>query len=218
MSEPRKHHFVPQFYLKHFSPDGHSIWQIVKVKRSESQQSSFKTAIEDTAVSRDYHALDFDGARNANALEKELAKVEGQLADTMKRALESGIDHLQTREMLAFLVSLLLMRVPRYKEFIEQSLRAIVRAQALPKLLHGLVRLVEHAVSARPAQHQFDGIQVIPAALVRALRFNLRIPPAPQLGLVDPVQRQRTQVWKDGPTRRERVAVGLGRGRGQGPF
>lgn len=33
--------------------------------------------------------------------------------------------------MLAFLVSLLLMRVPRYKEFIEQSLRAIVRGTGL---------------------------------------------------------------------------------------
>ena len=131
MSEPRKHHFVPQFYLKHFSPDRYSIWQIVKVKRSESQQSSYKTAIKDTAVIRDYHALDFDGATDANAVEKELAKVEGQLADTMKRALESGVDHLQTREMLSFLVSLLLMRVPRYKEFIEQSLRAIVRDTGL---------------------------------------------------------------------------------------
>lgn len=131
MCEPKKHHYVPQFYLRHFSPDGQSIWQIVKVKQSEAQPTCFRTAIRDTAAVRDYHRLDCDGAEDANAIEKGLADVEGQLADAVVRALESGVEDQQRCELLAVLVSVLMMRVPRYKRFIEESLRANVRATGL---------------------------------------------------------------------------------------
>lgn len=131
MSEPTKHHYVPQFYLRNFSRDQRSICQIVKVKSSDAQQSSYLSAIADTAAVRDYHKLDFDGAEDPNMIERELAKVEGQLANTVKRALESGVDDKQVREMLPLLVSLLLMRVPRYKVFIEDLLRATVSSVEL---------------------------------------------------------------------------------------
>ncbi len=131
MSEPRKHHYVPQFYLRNFSRDERSICQIVKTRTSDAQQPSYMSAIRDTAAVRDYHKLDYEGAENPNDIEQKLAKVEGQLAITVQRILESGVDGKEVREMLPLLVSLLMMRVPRYKAFIEELLRANVRSAGL---------------------------------------------------------------------------------------
>lgn len=131
MPEPRKHHYLPQFYLRYFSEDEQSIWQIVKVKRTEDQPLLYKSAISDTAVVRDYHKLDYDSAVDSNAVEKELARVESLLAVALSKALESGVQNSQIRELLVFLVSLLMFRVPRYKTFIENSLRENVRTTGL---------------------------------------------------------------------------------------
>lgn len=131
MSEPRKHHYLPQFYLRNFSLDERSICQIVKVKTSDAQQPSYMSAIRDTAAVRDYHKLDYEGAENPNDIEQKLAKVEGQLAITVQRTLESGVDGKEVREVLPLLVPLLMMRVPHYKVFIEDLLRATVSAVGL---------------------------------------------------------------------------------------
>lgn len=131
MPEPRKHHYVPQFYLRGFSEDGDSIYQIVKVKQREAQSSLYRTAIRDTAAVRDYHRLDYEEADDPNAIERELANLEGQLANGLDAALERGTENPEVRQLLTLLVSSLLMRVPRRKSHIEQLLRESVRGTGL---------------------------------------------------------------------------------------
>lgn len=59
MSTPRKHHYLPQFYLEVFKIHPQKgkkphIWQIEK----EGEQKSYSPAVEDTGCMRDYHSID----------------------------------------------------------------------------------------------------------------------------------------------------------------
>ncbi len=126
MSEPRKHHYLPQFYLRVFSANGRSIYQIEK-----HGGRAYVSAIRDTAAIRDYHELDSPGFEDPNAVEKRLAQVEAQLAEGLAHVLQDGIATPETHARLIQLVALLRVRVPAFKAHIDASMRNVVRSVEL---------------------------------------------------------------------------------------
>ncbi len=126
MSKPRKHHYLPQFYLRGFSNDGKSVCQIEK-----DSSRSYMCSIRDTAAIRDYHELDGPDYEDANALEKGLAEIEGQLAVAVAHAIEAGIATSKTHARLVEFVSLMRVRVPAFKAHIERSVGEVVRSTGL---------------------------------------------------------------------------------------
>lgn len=125
MSQPRKHHFLPQFYLRGFSADGISLHQVWK--RSDR---SVGCRIKDVAAIRDFHELDFDDAADPLAIERELAAVEGEMAADVASLLRDGITNSRALVQTIGFVALQRMRVPAVKRHIEQSLGATIRAMA----------------------------------------------------------------------------------------
>jgi len=132
MSEPRKHHYLSQFYLLGFSPDGRRVYQIEK-----DTGRSYPCSIRDAAAIRDYHELDYSDADDPNALEKQLSGVEGHLAANLHEVINSGFTTVAHHARLIELVSLLRVRVPTYKAYIEKTLEE--SARSIGKLLerHG---------------------------------------------------------------------------------
>ncbi|MEW5913308.1 MAG: DUF4238 domain-containing protein [Thermodesulfobacteriota bacterium] len=126
MPQPRKHHYLPQFYLRGFSPDGNSVHQIEK-----PSLRSYVCSIRDAAAIRDYHELDYAHSEDSNGLEKELAKIESNLAVTLRHVVDYGIDSTNIFSELIQLVSLMRVRIPAYKKFIEDSLRQQVRSTGM---------------------------------------------------------------------------------------
>jgi hypothetical protein len=126
MAEPRKHHYLPQFYLRGFSQDGQSLYQIEK-----ATARGFVASIRDIAAIRDYHHLDYNGAEDSYELEKKLSEVEDTLANVLCIVLQDGIKTPGTHAGIVELVSLLRFRVPAIKTAIEESLRQIVRTTGL---------------------------------------------------------------------------------------
>jgi hypothetical protein len=126
MSEPRKHHYLPQFYLRGFSANGRSIFQIEK-----RGDRAYPSSIRDTAAIRDYHELDTVGAEDPGTVEKQLAHVETQLAQGLAATLRSGITTPEIHSLLIQLVALLRVRVPAFKATIEAHLQGIVRSTGL---------------------------------------------------------------------------------------
>ena len=125
MSQPRKHHFLPQFYLRGFSSDGQSLNQIWKrINRSVGCR------IKDVAAIRDFHELDYDDAEDPLAIERELAAIEGQMATDVQRLLSEGISNAQALAKTIEFVALQRMRVPAVKRYIEQSLAATIKTEA----------------------------------------------------------------------------------------
>jgi len=125
MSRPRKHHFLPQFYLRGFSEDQNSLYQIWKVTGE-----TVGCRIKDIAAIRDFHEIDADDVEDPLALEKELATVEGQMSTFLSELLQDGLSNDRALVGTIGFVSLLRMRVPAIKRHIEESLGETIRTVA----------------------------------------------------------------------------------------
>lgn len=126
MSEPRKHHFLPQFYLKGFSPDQSGIYLLNK-----KQGKFFGCQIKDVAAIRDYHELDVEGLADPYILEKRLAAIESTQAEFIKTPICDGITDSKHRHGLLEFLSIMRMRVPAVKEHIAKSYSSTIKAVAL---------------------------------------------------------------------------------------
>jgi hypothetical protein len=125
MAQPRKHHYLPQFYLRGFSADERSIYQIEKLTGRH-----YGCQIKDTAAVRDFHEIDLDGIQDPHILEKSLAQVEAQLAEDLRSFLTEGISNAQALSGVVDLLSQLRMSIPAFKQHIDRSMTSNIRAVA----------------------------------------------------------------------------------------
>jgi hypothetical protein len=123
--QPRKHHYLPQFYLQGFSADGRSVFQIEK---TGTRTYPGPVQVHDAAAIRDYHKLDKGGSDNPHVVENELARLEGELSMGLSAVVKSGIRSDDDQAKLIYLVSLMRFRVPAFKKFVEKSHREMVRS------------------------------------------------------------------------------------------
>ncbi|HUV66799.1 MAG TPA: DUF4238 domain-containing protein [Sedimentisphaerales bacterium] len=144
MAQSRKHHYLPQFYLRGFSNNGKSIFQIEK-----RGGRGYHCPIRDAAEIRDYHKLDYDGAKDPYAVENQLAKVEGQLAEALTHVIESGIDTDVAHARLVEFVSLMRLRVPAFKQFVEKFFGQVVLSSG---------KILEHKGKLPPAPKGLENI------------------------------------------------------------
>lgn len=141
MTEPRKHHYLPQFYLRGFSEDQRSLFQ-----SENTTGQHYRCQIKDIAAIRDFHEIDADRITDPNAFEKALAEMERTLAEQLRILLSDGVSNSTALGITIELLSQLRMRVPPVKNHIERSMssniRAVVeileRAGQLPKAPPGL--------------------------------------------------------------------------------
>lgn len=125
MSEPRKHHFLPQFYLRGFSVDRRGLYQIEK-----KTAKYYGCQIKDIAAIKDFHKLDYEDAKDPNALEKALAQIEGEYAEHLATFLAEGLANEHARLYTVQLLALLRIRVPAFKRHIEASYQSSIRKVA----------------------------------------------------------------------------------------
>lgn len=81
--QPKKQHYVPRFYLRHFSQDGNRVYMFDK----EGNGSTKLIGINDVAQEKYFYDLGKPGQRNP-ILEKTLAKIEAEFALDMVKVLE----------------------------------------------------------------------------------------------------------------------------------
>lgn len=148
MSEPKKHHFLPQSYLERFlDEDSQSKLPHIHVSTKAKRPIGFVAAIHDTAVVADYNTIDFkDTPPDRVNIEQALSKAEASHKLLLDRILTEGEISRDDKGELSFFIALTHMRVPKFKRIIEQSLRSAVLATGdwmleqgrLPPLPEGL--------------------------------------------------------------------------------
>ncbi len=132
MSEPRKHHYVSQFYLRGFSAEGQRIFQLEK-----KTGRVYECSIRDVAAIRDYHELDHRDFEDPNALEKQLAEAEGHFSSILAEVLAAGISTRKHHARLIELLNLMRVRVPAQKAYVEKALEESVRSVGRLMERHG---------------------------------------------------------------------------------
>jgi hypothetical protein len=148
MPDPKKHHFLPQFYLERFADSRvESKLPHIHVTTKEARPRQYTAAIHDTACITDYHTIDFkDVPPDRERIETNLSKVEGRHKLLTDRVISTGVVDDTSKGDLALFVSLSHMRVPKFKRNIESMLSASVyslgdaemRASRLPPLPEAL--------------------------------------------------------------------------------
>ncbi|MHC4462221.1 MAG: DUF4238 domain-containing protein [Planctomycetota bacterium] len=130
MITPKKHHYLPQFYLEHFkiSPQGGKYPHIYRIEKSASPKAT-SPAIKDTGCKRDYHTLDFDNHdKDRRTAENALSKIESDQAHLVDSICENTKIAEDQKSPLAELITTMRFRVPAFKRNIESFLEGIVES------------------------------------------------------------------------------------------
>lgn len=128
MTKPKKHHYLPEFYLKRFQivPQKGKYAHIYRIEKLSSPRATCP-AIKDTGCKTDYHTLDFDNKdKDRQTIEAALSKIEiyqDRLLDSICEKQQIAEDQ---KPLLAELITIMRFRVPAFKRHIESSLKGAV--------------------------------------------------------------------------------------------
>jgi hypothetical protein len=144
----RRHHYVPQFYLKGFAVARKKSHRLV-VFDCRSRKS-FSTATENVAVETDFNRVEVDG-HPPDVVETALSEFETEAASALERIIAAkSMREAEDRGYLLNLVGLLSVRNPRHREtwrdFQEQIAKRIMElATATPERWASQVRQAQAA-------------------------------------------------------------------------
>lgn len=115
--QPRRHHFVPQFYLAGFTQSASSDGDLYVF--DQQQIKSWKSSPKQTAHMRDFHAIDVGPDGDPMVVEKALSKLESQWSSALRKVVEQKV--LPNDESFADLmifVAFMAVRVKRIREIV----------------------------------------------------------------------------------------------------
>lgn len=134
MAPPRKHHFVPQFYLRRFTNEDEKICVVEK----GIAPRNWSTSTENTGAKRDYHTLDWmDAEPDTEHIEKKLSTIEGDQNELLQSILETPESCMNRKKELSSFIALMHLRVPEHRDFIERFLSESVAAVGRKMLKNG---------------------------------------------------------------------------------
>ena len=129
MNEPKKHHFLPQFYLRNFkiNPQMKKHPHVFVIEKS-IEPRSFAAPIHDTGCIRDYNTLDLEEGRDRSSIEHVLSRVEDIHSGVLSQLLSSRSIDTVDRDELSFLIALMYCRVPKFKVYVQNLMKKSVDA------------------------------------------------------------------------------------------
>ena len=127
MNEPKKHHFLPQFYLRNFKIDPQmKKHPHVFVIEKSIEPRSFAAPIHDTGCIRDYNTLDLEEGRDRSSIEHVLSRVEDIHSGVLSQLLSSRSIDTIDRDELSFLIALMYCRAPKFKGYVQNIMKKSV--------------------------------------------------------------------------------------------
>jgi hypothetical protein len=125
MSEPGRHHFLPAFYLCHFSvPHDRKRGRLLAFDRTTCR--TFGGSPDSLAYEKHFYRIEVDGdvdCKEANLVEKELGQLEGRLASIVAKVNQRRMLPSDPGEMslLFGFVALQAARVPRVRRLFQKA-------------------------------------------------------------------------------------------------
>lgn len=120
MAKKRRHHYLPVFYLKGFV-DPHNEPYIWLYKKGNPDVR--KATARNIAVEKDYYSfITPEGNKDSQTLENELAKIECGVAPVFRKIKNQTELNDQERMLLSLFLALMMVRVPNFRENIEEAL------------------------------------------------------------------------------------------------
>ena len=148
----RKHHYVPQCYLKGFVQDRDNPKLYVT---NANDGRTFETAPANVAAERDFHSIDIEGL-SKDAFENALSGFEGELSSSLNRIIASrSLKNKHDRSFLLNLVGLMLVKNPdarsRTRDFEENIAKRVLEiATSNPRIFESQISAAKKAGFIEP--------------------------------------------------------------------
>ncbi len=144
MSDPKKHHILPRFYLEHFSKNG-------RLQIYDRQKREFREGTPPgTAYQKHFYSVERANGTKDPAIEKWLANVEGKAQEAIKMLEKRGLLSQENEAFLALFAGLMWTRTMEF----DRSVKSITEP-----LLKNLLREVATLESAKAFLSAKEGIQ-----------------------------------------------------------
>lgn len=178
----RRHHYVPQCYLRGFvtEPQKPKLFVI-----DGKERRSFRTAPANVAAERDFHRIDVEGYE-PDALENALSGFEAELSQALERIIAArSIKEPDDRAYLFNLMAMMAVKNPRFREemrrFQEQiAKRILALAAAAPERWASQIRQIK-AEGALPPDADEDYQKV--REFVEADQYRITVPTGRHLAM-----------------------------------
>lgn len=128
MNVPKRHHYIPQFYLTRFADLKP---QVTVIPRKAGKR--YTTAVKNVAVESQLYTITDDSGARSLTVEKKLAEIEGQAKRVMGQIDRGDFPPTgEDREWLAIFIALLLTRTPEFRHTMEAT--AVLDKQLLASM------------------------------------------------------------------------------------
>jgi hypothetical protein len=127
---PRKHHYVPKFYLAGFTNTGRPDGRFYVLDKNQKKQ--WVDSPRDTAHKRDYHAVDLGPNVDRMIVEKKLAIIEGQQSAVLQSIIDAqALPHEETEEFAELMgfIALMVVRVPSIRNTVSKFIDDISKKE-----------------------------------------------------------------------------------------
>jgi Protein of unknown function (DUF4238) len=121
MSEPKRQHYVPRFYLANFCREGGRLW----VRDTEKQQNRWDRP-ENVAVINHYYSVEREGKRD-NTIEKGLAELEAAAVPLIAELAAGKQLPIESKDILSLYAAFQWLRVPDFQRGVDKVGAHMVR-------------------------------------------------------------------------------------------
>lgn len=129
MSTPRKHHFVPQFYLAGFTPSGSKDDKLFVLDKTTGRQ--WRSCPGDAGCQKDFYLIEVDDEGGPVAIEKLLSLAEASGAEAIRFIIDNEtVPEGDLSRKLAEFLAIMTIRVPgildKINEFVGEVCRSLM--------------------------------------------------------------------------------------------
>ena len=118
--QPRRHHYVPKFYLAGFTKYGTVDGELYVL--DQRQRKQWKSTPLKTAHQRDFHAIEARPGADPMVVEKSFADIEGKCSRVVANVIEQGkLPTGEDHDILLNFVAMMAVRVPGIRNIISRA-------------------------------------------------------------------------------------------------
>lgn len=126
--QPRKHHYVPQFYLAGFTKDDSKEGRLYVLDKE--QRKSWSSTPKGTAHKRDFHKIEGESGIDPMSVEKSLSQLEGQWSASLTTVIEKrSLPEDEVFADLMVFVAFMAVRVLRIRDVLSDLIDRVSRAE-----------------------------------------------------------------------------------------
>lgn len=113
--QPKRHHFLPQFYLRAFCNSNGFLWIYDREKKEYRKQTP-----KNIALKKQYYTIKISNSNQDTEIENYLSRIENKTKSIINKIENNNKITSEEKGIIALFISLLKVRVPNYEDFINE--------------------------------------------------------------------------------------------------